>query len=108
MIVKIKVDKTKNNYIKNIVHLILTFSDGHHNPREFQLQANSIAIRLNGSNHIDDVEFLVEKLAGSALRNRICMFAKEVISAQELIDNEKLLIGKKPASKKAPAKLKVV
>tara|TARA_R100000231_G_C5288301_1_gene153803 strand:+ start:376 stop:702 length:327 start_codon:yes stop_codon:yes gene_type:complete len=108
MIAKIKVDKTINNDNKNIVHLILTFSDGQHNPREFQLQANSLAIRLNGSNHIDDIKFLVEELAKNKLRNKICMFAKEVISAQELIDNNKLLIGKKPASKKAPAKLKVV
>ena len=106
MIAKIKVDKTINNDNKNIVHLILTFNDNHY-PREFQLQANSLAIRLNGSNHIDDIEFLVEQLAKSTLRNRICMFAKEVMSAQELINNEKLLIGKK-AAKKAPAKLKVV
>ena len=106
MLTKIKVDKTINNDNKNAVyvHLILTFSDGHHNPREFQLIANSIAIRLNGSNHIDDIKFLVEELAKNELRNKICMFAKEVISAQELIDNEKLLVGKKCAPKKALGK----
>ena len=102
MLAKIKVDKTINNDNKNIVHLILTFSDGH-NPREFQLQSNSIAIRINGSNHINDVELLVEELAKYGLETKICMFAKEVMSAQELIDNDKLLVGKKCA-KKAPAK----
>tara|TARA_B100000519_G_C14067570_1_gene355174 strand:+ start:338 stop:688 length:351 start_codon:yes stop_codon:yes gene_type:complete len=103
MIAKIKVDKTINNDNTNIVHLILTLDDNLRGFHKFQLQANCMAIRLNGSNHIEDVEFLVEKLAESTLRNRICMFAKEVISAQELIDNEKLLIGKR-APKKAPAK----
>ena len=107
MLVKIKVDKTINNDNKNIVHLILTFSDGH-NPREFQLQSNSIAIRINGSNHIDDIQFLVQELSENGLEAKICLFAKEVISAQELIDNDKLLVGKKCAPKKAPAKMKAV
>ena len=107
MIVKIKVDKTINNDNTNIVPLILTFSDKHHNPREFKLQASSFAIRVNGSNHIDDIQFLVEQLSKNGLETKICMFAKEVISAQELIDNDKLLVGKTPA-KKAPAKMKAV
>mgnify|MGYP003143125294 CR=1 FL=1 len=110
MTVKIKVDKTINNANYNAVYvdLILTFNDNRHNPREFQLIANSFAIRLNGSNDIQDVEFLVEQLSKNGLQAKICMFAKEVMSAQKLIDNNKLLIGKKPASKKKSAKLKVV
>ena len=110
MIAKIKVDKTINNANYNAVYvdLILTFNDNRHNPRAFQLLANSIGIMLNGSNHIEDVEFLVEQLSKNGLQAKICMFAKEVMSAQKLIDNEKLLVGKKCAPKKAPAKLKVV
>jgi uncharacterized membrane protein len=107
MIVKIKVDKTINNDNTNIVHLILTFKDYACNIREFKLQANSLAVRINGSNHINDIEFLVEQLLKNGLEPKICMFAKEVISAQELINNDKLLVGKAPA-KKAPAKKKAV
>mgnify|MGYP001186676743 CR=1 FL=1 len=106
--VKIKVDKTINNDNTNIVHLILTFQDNRHNPRQFQLQANCMAIRVNGSNHIDDIQFLVEELAKNGLEAKICLFAKEVMSAQQLIDNDKLLVGKKCAPKKAPAKMKAV
>lgn len=104
MLAKIKVDKTINNDNKNIVHLILTLKYNLGELHKFQLQANSMAIRLNGSNHINDVELLVEELAKYGLETKICMFAKEVMSAQELIDNDKLLVGKKCASKKAPAK----
>ena len=107
MIAKIKVDKTINNDNTNIVHLILTLEDNLSGLHKFQLQANSMAIRLNGSNHINDVELLVEELAKNGLETKICMFAKEVMSAQQLIDNDKLLVGKKPA-KKAPAKMKAV
>ena len=106
--VKIKVDKTINNDNTNIVHLILTFKDNRHNPQQFQLQANCFAIRVNGSNHIDDIQFLMEQLEQNELRSKIRLFAKEVISAQELIDNDKLLVGKKCAPKKAPAKMKAV
>jgi len=104
MLTKIKVDKTINNDNTNIVHLILTLDDNRRGLQQFKLQANCMAIRLNGSNHIDDIEFLVEQLSKNGLETKICMFAKEVISAQELINNDKLLVGKKCAPKKAPAK----
>ena len=107
MITKIKVDKTIINDNTNIVHLILTFKDSVCNIHEFKLQANSLAVRINGSNHIRDIEFLVEQLSKNGLETKICMFAKEAMSAQELINNDKLLVGKTPA-KKAPAKRKAV
>jgi hypothetical protein len=106
MVVKIKVDKTINNDNTNIVHLILTLDDNLRGLQQFKLQANCLAIRINGSNHIRDIEFLVEILSND-LESKICMFAKEVISAQELINKDKLLIGRAPA-KKAPAKSKAV
>ena len=108
MIVKIKVDKTINNDNTNIVHLILTLDDNLRGLHKFQLQANCMAIRVNGSNHIDDIQFLVQELAENGLEAKICLFAKEVMSAQQLIDNDKLLVGKKCAPKKAPAKMKAV
>ena len=103
MIVKIKVDPLGFSDNTNIVHLILTFKDSVCNIQKFKLQANSLAVRINGSNHIDDIEFLVHELSKSNLRTNIRMFAQEVMSAQKLIDNDKLLVGKKCA-KKAPAK----
>lgn len=108
MIVKIKVDPLGFSDNTNIVHLILTFKDSVCNIQKFKLQANSLAVRINGSNHIRDIEFLVEQLSKNGLEAKICLFAKEVISAQELIDNDKLLVGKKCAPKKAPAKMKAV
>ena len=100
MLIKVKTNKIeKSGSGVKFAHLELTINKD----KMFDLLCTEFSINVVGTINIKDLRFLIDRLGENALERRLCAFAKNVIKADDII-NEEVTLELKTKAKKSPAK----
>ena len=100
MLIKVKTNKIEESGSGvKFAHLELTINKD----KMFSLICTQFSINVVGTINIKDLRFIIDRLEKNNLESKICDFAKNVIKADNLI-NDEVTLEFKTTAKKTPAK----